>query len=1088
MFENQASVTPTLRWYTYADNPWSSEFVNVNGEHLRELEQALSRLIHHHQPHLERILPSADDWLLRAVNCLELLKDFLRKTPSENQQPAVAEALRKPVLRFECEDVIQKMALPLRWKRKVIELCSQWPALQSLAWHLAFLALTSKEPVSIVILAWVEEHAPSLSDVMARDNGLELCVLLSRVGPHCDWRWLHTTLSFLNDPQLAQTIFADRFSTADHLAQTFRDLLRHAAPSSFVDAARPTLADKFTDQLKTLVSLKPGEISKITCLLGSLVSNQLSELVRAVNGRARSEEKRLSKELHQLRELGVKGYEDLIGKHCAHSRAHVATNLREEGRSLLTLFEIVDWLTSNPGDARQLDAITEFFEYASQFRISTRIHLAAEWQKLGWLRVNKFFPAINKLFERRGVHAQLKRHWLRRSWPSITSQDVHVDLIATGLRYAEAQGWRLAVKLLESLVYDGDERLTEECVTALVTLAEAVPSLEVARELWRKLPVDLLAKATSFEIREAIWVTQDTQELRMLLAWFHMHSMVSEHSAQIRRATREPIQLELLRRLMMERDLATIESWHESLEILASCGVSLSEPISTVSSFDWIGKYPEAFHDVLNSLARVTKLAERIAEQVLGGLCPSAAQISAEIAQLKELLTDSQRMTDGSMVRAERITKRIENLNRQLLVPPTLKPATEAKLIGKLQARLGKAALAEVHTLAQETLRIKLGAIDSEGLYQKLNRPPYDRILPALTKLKSVEQRLAWRALGTSWDNSLKLLAEPANEKFLKLMTSKGINMDDWLSPEFALMGKRADGTDYRIAFTQDPLDILLMGHHFQTCLALNGVNFFSTVSNLVDANKRVIYGRTTKGQIVGRCLFALTGEGKLQTFSRYQHDPRDGFADLVDQFAERLVTSMKTEQTEYGHVPCLVSKAWYDDGCLPVPSSDQNRAAAYFKAISEDDESRSRDPWELAMEVFGSKATLIGNLAELHARGLYFDTLTVKSWFPHLVGEAQVSLAHGLRMAACVWYAGNRELARRVFAGWTDREIFRSLGPSTMGQLIEQFGFAELIVDRDPYLARRFLRRSRTKNVRNDDQETTERRCELRDLIAQAM
>lgn len=1059
----EASV---IEWCSWPKSACASRSLSLDGMNLRENELALSTLIHRHREHLEKVLPDADDWLLRASNCLELLKDFLYKPPSE---------------RPGWSQTIDRMEIPVRWKRKIFELAVRWPKLKTVLWYLAFLELSNTAPCGFHGLGWLEDHAESICGLMSRHDGVQVAILLSRVGPDIDPRWLSTIFEFLSDPSLGQTECLARFTRADDLAQTLRNRLNNQPTDVPEQRVALTLADKIVAQLASYVAMKRGSIRKVTGLLGALVDKDLSHLVRALNRRAQAEERRLTKELLKLEQLGVHYYVEAIGTHHAQARAHVVTNLRQESLAVTTFFDFSQRLCEETHSHDQLCAATELFERANCLRVANRIYLAVQWHAEDWAEVNKFLPVINELLARRGIHAQLTKHWLHQTLPSVSQQKEDVELVQTGLRYADSAGWRKAIQLLECLVYGQGERLTETTVTALIKLAQAAPGLNAAHSIWRSLPAELLARADLAALQLAIWLTSDGEDLRMTLAWLSQHLYMVAQVSKLKATFTTTEYQWTLRRLLQKRDLASLEHWSENAELLESFGIKVPEEIQTSADTAWTQAYPVAFQEVLARLAGICDKAEKVAFSVIGGFYPSAAQLNAEIDSLEVLLANA--IQHGqSATKCERIVKRIDNLKRELVTPRAISPARQMRLVDKLSTRVEQAVLESVSTLARDTLQRQLGAMPTEDLCQRLARPPYNRILPALAKLPADHQKLAWRALAASWDNSLKLLSEPANQKFLKQMNQRGLNLEAWLSSEFSTPGSRADGTTYRVAFTQDPLDILLMGHHFSTCLAPESFNFYSTVSNLVDANKRVVYGRSHDGELIGRCLFALTNQGHIQTFNRYQRCSEDGFPEAIDRFAAKLAAAMKTSLTESGQVSCLVARRWYDDGCMPVPSSERGKSARLSSLIEAQPDVQ---PLQLAMEVFDTEEAIVRAANTMYEYGLFYEVRTVNSLFPLLVCERPVPLSLRLRLAARVWFGGNLDLARTVFVGLTNREIYRSLGRETLRDLIEERGFAELMTDRDPYLARRMLRASRPNYVRSDEQEESKMRQAMRDHIS---
>ena len=166
-------------------------------------------------------------------------------------------------------------------------------------------------------------------------------------------------------------------------------------------------------------------------------------------------------------------------------------------------------------------------------------------------------------------------------------------------------------------------------------------------------------------------------------------------------------------------------------------------------------------------------------------------------------------------------------------------------------------------------------------------------------------------------DAACDFSAEPKNVEFRQQLEAKGITLAPWLSDSFELLATTGGGEPYRVAFTRDIVDYLMMGLHFDTCLSPGSCNFFSTIANAVDINKQVVYGKTNSGRVIGRCLFTLTDQGTILTYYRYTHDPADAFDAAVEQFAERLAQAMNTRLASSGKVPTLVAHDWYDDGAV---------------------------------------------------------------------------------------------------------------------------------------------------------------------------
>ena len=156
---------------------------------------------------------------------------------------------------------------------------------------------------------------------------------------------------------------------------------------------------------------------------------------------------------------------------------------------------------------------------------------------------------------------------------------------------------------------------------------------------------------------------------------------------------------------------------------------------------------------------------------------------------------------------------------------------------------------------------------DVGNLIDKLLSPPYEMAFPEILRLPKPDQTLGLRLLFETEGESTKCFElEPANLEFIQKLKDKSINLGPWLTSE-TWQEKTVDGKPYNLFFTDQVIDYLLMGFHFQTCLTPGNVNFYSTLSNAVDINKKALYGKTATGQIIGRCLFALNDHGEVVTF-----------------------------------------------------------------------------------------------------------------------------------------------------------------------------------------------------------------------------
>ena len=333
---------------------------------------------------------------------------------------------------------------------------------------------------------------------------------------------------------------------------------------------------------------------------------------------------------------------------------------------------------------------------------------------------------------------------------------------------------------------------------------------------------------------------------------------------------------------------------------------------------DWAQRYPEALHPVLGRLACAADDARRVADGVL------AKDFSDPEALLREIEALEQRLrTQPSHANLE---ERLRNLQARLRNPRPVSPARIDRLRRKLESAVRRSLM--------ETWRRRLDAeldvgfsrlLDVDAVPQWMFEPQQLRVLAGMRKLprafRDLGRRLLRRRAGPPpWN----LDDDPANREFLARLQGMGVDVAAWLDPP-SQVRTGDNGRTVRFVFERDPLEILQMGWHFGTCLSPGSFNFFSALAVAADINKHVVYARDMGRRVVGRCLLALDGEGRLLVFYPYCHDPGLGFGSLMGELAEELALRMNTVVVHEGEVPCLVAPRWYDDG----PTDLCNRFAA---------------------------------------------------------------------------------------------------------------------------------------------------------------
>ena len=153
----------------------------------------------------------------------------------------------------------------------------------------------------------------------------------------------------------------------------------------------------------------------------------------------------------------------------------------------------------------------------------------------------------------------------------------------------------------------------------------------------------------------------------------------------------------------------------------------------------------------------------------------------------------------------------------------------------------------------------------------------------------------------------------PENRRWLAL-ASKHFDVDRWQSGFSVEVN--VDGRTFRYVTESDPIRALRMGTYFSTCLTVpGGLNAPSALTNVVDANKHVVYGLDTDGNIVARKLIAVSTDWKLLGYETFVFEDRWAHEGAIDQACREFARSCGLELTDDGEPATLAGSFWYDDG-----------------------------------------------------------------------------------------------------------------------------------------------------------------------------
>ncbi len=329
---------------------------------------------------------------------------------------------------------------------------------------------------------------------------------------------------------------------------------------------------------------------------------------------------------------------------------------------------------------------------------------------------------------------------------------------------------------------------------------------------------------------------------------------------------------------------------------------------------DWAARFPPELQPSLALVAGVVDNPEAVAERAVAGCIPSSTRLESEIRGMESRLETER---DNP-----RFARRLENLRNRLAQPSTPTSAQLQRANLRLRRAVGSWMLEDWQQSLRDRAFRKARELLS-GLPDWFEEPRHQMALAAVLRLRAPFRELGlgllrMRCGPPPWD----MLGEPANERFVERLRGLGIDPEPWIHPPSPWTEVTADGRKLTLGFERDPLEILQMGSYFHTCLSVGSFNFFSAVSNAVDANKQVVYARDDRGQVAGRCLLAVTTEGGILVFHPFNHEPAIRFGEMISALANRLAGAMKTAVVKRGTVENLVAPVWYDDGPIDLNGS----------------------------------------------------------------------------------------------------------------------------------------------------------------------
>lgn len=314
----------------------------------------------------------------------------------------------------------------------------------------------------------------------------------------------------------------------------------------------------------------------------------------------------------------------------------------------------------------------------------------------------------------------------------------------------------------------------------------------------------------------------------------------------------------------------------------------------------------------------ITKESQEPPQAVLKVLSMKENLVREKI-HLESKLTRS----DTASVNAQRVQARLKNLEQRLADGVSVEQQVKRLLEKQIHHLAAEAELCALEHVVDEVIRNHLKAIiGAQAKDIVIDSFLLNAIL--LTQDVDMNKRLLRKLIKAHIDGDREWRHRiPANKQFLEKLKEQGTEPDIWLGSHlrtFKLDGIR--GGAFTVHLETDALKILEMGNYFDTCLSFGGINSFSTVTNAVDLNKRVVYAFDKHGTAIGRKLIGLNGEGKLigyRTYTSIENQETDeALNKLLNDYIRKFAKMCNLSLASDGTVPSLATKFWYDDGVEP--------------------------------------------------------------------------------------------------------------------------------------------------------------------------
>ena len=905
----EQSADGRLAWRSF---PWRrtlpAQQATIDATDIQQMEAALTRLRHRFPRALPEIVEDVDEWLAR-MECL--LGEFKDCVHGGRSLSVVESRLRE--------------AAPRRWLAEFERLRKRHAGLRSLLDAIWFLELTGTDLPAGDLLGWLGDNELPLTKLLAcdglsprerLDSALALCALRENMNADL----VAALVDCLADKHTGDLSVLSPFGHVRALSKQLRAGVSQPFEIPPPPADGSTVRTQLLLLLREILELRLDDRNEVVALLAQLISREAVDHLAEWGTRVATTVRQFVGALNSI------GNQPRMSRVIREEWLAAQADIEEGETVSLLLRDFRRAVSFLPIVARDRKAARAWAGFLSHFpaddwrvRLNLFSSIADPQHNLTHphrpRRLEFLLNEHQRLFARIGVPPALLRQWrVNRLGAFRPAGDWLSELEAEELTRPQ---YKRALELLERAT-KLRPRIGKELLGSIIEFAATTFAISAAVEVIAELAADDDEYYFRWNIEAAVSLSDgsDTANiLRTLSRDYRIREVVEclpvgAFDGGLRR---------LIAQLVLMGDRAQLTRLSTAIRLLRQVGET--PPAVSIECEDaaWIDCYPTELRDPLRRLNACCPGAERAAMKILETDFPDNLRLEREATSLEAKLSDD--ALDSPQVDA--LTKRLSRLRERLTAPASASARRLHNLAVKLEQRTTREFLATYLRQCDDVVRWTVGEkYNAAELPAELWMPPTGELLYSVLALDGRIRDLGVQLLVAHFGaQSLPFDEHPANAGFRRSMAKLNVDLKSWLSDDFFATSETAGGELYRIAFTREPIDYLLMGRHFGTCLSPDDFNFFSTVANAVDVNKQVAYGKTASGRVIGRCLFALNDRGELQTYHRYSHNPNDDFSKAIDSFAARLADAMGTRLAYSGRVSKLVAGDWYDDGAIAYPA-----------------------------------------------------------------------------------------------------------------------------------------------------------------------